>query len=124
MISATLQPLDTFWGDTLTFTFQVVNPTTGAPIDLTNGDLEFSAWLNLTDQTPLILHSVALGGVALLTPASGIVQVTLVPADTSVIPVIADPTELLYFCRAKPSDGSGPLTCMYGTLTISPTGNQ
>lgn len=111
-------------GDSLSFAMALINPATGAPLDLTGAKIWFTAKNNYVDFDSLAVIALNTatasgnGAITILTPAtSGNARVDINPIATRAQPDGA--VKLVYDVQVK--DASGFVTTVEsGTLTIIP----
>lgn len=79
-MTATAQNLTMYQGDTKSLVFTVTDDA-GAPKNITGATVRWVLQRWVTDSTPILDKGVGTG-IALTTPLSGVLTVTLTPADT------------------------------------------
>lgn len=113
-------PLTIIRGDTSVFDLTLVGTDGVTPVNLTGSQIYFSAKWSLTEPSgaPAISASTLTGGIAIITPAAGIITVTLIPALTNTL--TNDKIELFYDLRQSKSSTEA-YTALRGILTILPS---
>lgn len=102
-----------------TYSFRVTITQNGEAVDITGGSFTMTAKWEITDAdaNAVFQKTSPSGGIVLTTPASGVITVTLDPADTNSLPL----HKVSLFYDIEFIDSSGDVyTVLYGTLSVVP----
>jgi hypothetical protein len=98
-------------GDTLVHEIQV-STSAGAPLDLTTAEVVYRLATVTSDRTLVLLKSVSQGGVVLVDPVAGVLQVQI-PAEE-----MAALTKQQYYYECEVTVADHTHTVQRGTLTL------